>query len=148
MSQEPIMNERQRACQTWALLVFAASKHLPVTYGELSSATGLVANPQPLAYIQEYCLLENLPPLTALVVDNDGNPGSGLYAVEAQDVPKAQQVVFRHNWYTNPEKTPTDYTFQDARERWQALTSEKKDKFIKACRESVRTSDLPDDNSR
>lgn len=57
---------------------------------------------QLLEPVQSYCLLQKLPALTVLVVNNDGRPGTGFIA--AENVPAEQQRVFRHNW--QEEGTP------------------------------------------
>jgi hypothetical protein len=52
---------------------------------------------QMLAPIQSYCLQENLPPLTILVVNAEtGLPGVGFIA--AEDIPRVQGEVFRFDW--------------------------------------------------
>ena len=140
MPKEKQMNYHQRACQLWAVLAFAASKSQTVTYAKLSSVTGLVPVPAlaaPLAYIQEFCLLENLPPLTAIVVHDNGLPGKGFYAVPLDDVYKAQQVVFNHDWDDNPEKTPATYTFEGARKKWERLSEEKRAERMQVCCKNV-----------
>ena len=47
--------------------------------------------------IQQYCIENQLPPLTALVVSEQTRiPGEGFIA--AADVPVAQMRVFDHRW--------------------------------------------------
>jgi hypothetical protein len=47
--------------------------------------------------IQSYCLMNQLPPLTILVVQaKTGMPGVGFVA--AQDIPRTQQDVFTFDW--------------------------------------------------
>jgi hypothetical protein len=70
-----------------------------LNYDIIRQATGLVRPSigQMLAPIQDYCLKRKLPPLTILVVsESTGLPGSGFIA--AQDIPKAQQAVFKYDW--------------------------------------------------
>ena len=69
---------------------------------------------QHLEPIQSYCLLNNLPPLTILVVkETTGLPGVGFIA--AQDIPLTQMQVFAHDWFAR--KAPMPDELQDATER-------------------------------
>ena len=138
--RERQMNHYQRACQLWSVLVFAAKKSQTVTYKELSRITGLVppvAMAKPLAYIQEFCLIAKLPPLTVLVV-KDGLPSEGFFAVAPDDVHKAQQLVFDHNWDEDPEKTPATYTYREADKEWVGLSAKERGALVEACCESVQ----------
>jgi|SRR5687767_10742796 len=93
------MNIPDRAAQLWPLLVFAARNRQTLTYelvGKLTAmhAAGVGGVLEP---IQSYCLLHNLPPLSALVVNKaTGRPGLGFIA--AEDVPEAFVRVFDFNW--------------------------------------------------
>ena len=59
---------------------------------------------QLLEPIQSYCIIEQLEPVTSLVVsDKTGLPGQGFIA--AQDVPAAQARVFDIDWLA---MTPPD----------------------------------------
>ena len=52
---------------------------------------------QSLDLIQNYCVAESLPPLTALVVQKGtGAPSSGYVATA--DAPSAQAKVYEHDW--------------------------------------------------
>ena len=93
------MTREERAAQIWPLLTFAASMRMTLTYGRLAQ---LIGGMPPglgrwLEPIQSYCLINDLPPLTVIVVsDVDGMPGSGF--VGAADVPEAQARVFKEEW--------------------------------------------------
>lgn len=93
------MKKSERAAQIWTALALAASNRQVLTYDILSKITGV---PRPglgqlLEPIQSYCLVQELPPLTILVVSQDtGLPGAGFIA--AQDIPKTQQRVFKFDW--------------------------------------------------
>jgi hypothetical protein len=94
------MTEEERAAQIWPLLTFAASMRLTLTYGRLAQLIGGMtpALGRWLEPIQSYCIINNLPPLTVLVVsERTGVPGAGFVA--AADVPEAQARVFRHDWF-------------------------------------------------
>jgi len=94
------MTEEERAAQIWPLLTFAASMHLTLTYGKLAQLIGGMppALGRWMEPIQSYCLINNLPPLTVLVVsERTGVPGTGFVA--AADVPEAQARVFRYDWF-------------------------------------------------
>jgi len=103
------MTREERALQIWSLLTFAASLRMTLTYKRLGELIG--AGPMSLGGwlepIQSYCLINELPPLTVLVVrDSDGMPGSGFVAAEPSAVPEAQTRVFRHHWTSmQPPKT-------------------------------------------
>ncbi len=89
----------ERATQVWSLLAFAARNRQTLTYelvGKLTSmhpaGVGAVLEP-----VQSYCLLNGLPPLSALVVNKaTGLPGTGFIA--AQEVPREFMRVFEHDW--------------------------------------------------
>ena len=58
-----------------------------------------------------FCLLNELPPLTILVVgETSGLPGTGFIA--AEDIPKTQQEVFSFDWINHGAPSPEK--FQDA----------------------------------
>jgi len=101
------MKREERAAQIWPLLTFAASLRATLTYGRLGELIGAppVALGDWLEPIQSYCLLHNLPALTVLVVsDADGLPGEGFTG--AENVPRAQADVFRHDWPRQHVPTP------------------------------------------
>ena len=140
MPKETQMNRYQRACQIWAVLAFAASKSQTITYAKLSCVTGLLPPPAlgiPLAHIQEFCLIEKLPPLTAIVVQDNGVPGDGFYAVAPEDVYRAQQVVFNHDWDKKPKLTPATFTYEGASKKWAALSAKKQGEYMQACCKKV-----------
>lgn len=93
------MTKYERASQLWSILAFAATNRQVLTYDLVSKLTGI---PRPgigkqLEPIQSYCLAENIPPLTAIVVSEiTGIPGSGFFA--AQDLPMAHIKVFQFDW--------------------------------------------------
>jgi putative restriction endonuclease len=93
------MTVAERAFQIWPLLVLSATKHQILFYDELGKIIG-VPNPalgQLLEPIQSYCVINNLPALTSIVVSSKtGLPGGGFTA--ASDVPAEQAKVFMFDW--------------------------------------------------
>jgi len=104
------MKTSERATQIWPLLVQAALNRQTLTYERLAqlitmSPAGLG---QLLEPIQSYCLLNELPPLTILVVSKkSGVPGVGFIA--AQDIPRQQAVVFEYSWLDRRCPTPEEF---------------------------------------
>ncbi len=70
------------ACETWKILSNIANKKTTITYGELANELGIHHRPIRLilGLIQDYCIEEDFPPLTILVVKASGLPGSGFIA--------------------------------------------------------------------
>lgn len=101
------MDASERAAQIWPLLTLAARNRQTLTYPLLGSLVGVpqAGLGQLLEPIQSYCLLNDLPPLSILVVSSqDGMPGTGFSAV--QDVPRHQQRVFDFDWLARKPPTP------------------------------------------
>jgi hypothetical protein len=79
-----------------------------MTYGHIGKLIGVptAGLGQLLEPIQSFCILEKLPPLTILVVQQDsGLPGSGFTGAKASEFAKAQMEVFDFDWldYGNPQ---------------------------------------------
>lgn len=95
------MKASERSCQIWAVLAWAAKTRQNITYGQLAQVTGGFTGGLGgwLEHIQSYCLLEKLPPLTVLVVQqNSGMPGSGFTGASAGDLARAQAEVYAFDW--------------------------------------------------
>jgi len=93
------MSIYDRAAQIWPVLALAAHNRQVLTYNMIAKLTGMARAGlgSCLEPIQSYCLVHDLPPLTILVVsEHSGMPGVGFIA--AQDIPSAQQQVFRFDW--------------------------------------------------
>jgi hypothetical protein len=104
----PIMSRGQRAAQIWPILTLCAARRQTLTYELLSRLVGVprMGLGQLLEPIQSYCILNNLDPLTSLVVgENSGLPGEGF--IGASDVPEAQAKVFARDWLTLAPPEPT-----------------------------------------
>lgn len=101
------MNSAERAAQIWPVLTFAARNRQVLTYDLLSKLIGVprAGLGQLLEPIQSFCLLNNFPPLTILVVSAEsGMPGSGFVA--ATDIPRNQGQVFGFPWLDHPCPMP------------------------------------------
>lgn len=106
------MKLSERAWQAWALLAFAAGNRQLLTYDILGKLTGMhpAGLGSVLEHVQSYCLLHNLPPLSALVVNKaTGLPSQGFVA--SDNVPRAFIEVFAHDWL---ETCPTPEALAEA----------------------------------
>ena len=102
------MNRFERASQIWAVLAWAARARQSLTYGQLGKLIGVptAGLGQLLEPIQSYCISQGLPPLTALVVQQEsGLPGSGFTGASASQFARAQAEVFAKDWleHGNPQ---------------------------------------------
>ena len=101
------MRVSERATQIWPVLALAARNRQILTYGLLGKLISVPPSGlgQLLEPIQSYCILHNLPPLSAIVVSKEsGLPGTGFIA--AEDVPREQMGVFDHDWLATGCPTP------------------------------------------
>ena len=95
------MKASERATQIWAVLAWAAKSRQNITYSQLAQATGAFTGGLGgwLEHIQSYCMINELPPLTVLVVQQEsGMPGSGFTGASAGELAKAQARVFAFDW--------------------------------------------------
>jgi len=100
----------ERASQLWSILALAAHNRQVLTYSIVARLTGIarVGLGQCLEPIQSYCLVKELGPLTLLVVsEKTGMPGVGFIA--AQDILRAQQVVFGYDWIAHGGPSPENF---------------------------------------
>ena len=99
------MTNEQRACQVWAVLVYAASKRQILTYPELARVTGLAQNgmTEILGMVQSYCLSRKWPNLTSLVVSKKTHlPLKGCIREGGEEWAEIQFRAMRHPWGKNP----------------------------------------------
>jgi hypothetical protein len=99
----------ERAAQIWPVLTLAAKNRQILSYEILSRLVGVprAGLGHLLEPIQSYCLLQDLPPLTILVVSSEsGLPGSGFVA--AADIPRNQALVFAFEWLAVGCPSPED----------------------------------------
>jgi hypothetical protein len=109
------MTATERAVQIWPILTLCASRRETLTYELLGRLIGVPAHglAQLLEPIQSYCILEGLPPLAALVVNQTtGVPGDGFIA--ASNVPRAQADIYARDWLR--DGPPDAETLHDASE--------------------------------
>lgn len=95
------INWEQRAAAAWPILCNAAADKEPITYKKLANAIGM--HHRPLRYllgvIQDYCMAEGLPPLTAVVVRQDTKiPSTGFIAWDITDLEAGLTEVFAGDW--------------------------------------------------
>ena len=89
-----------RAYQIWAVLTYAASKSQIITYKELDNATGLVAGgmSDALDMLQKYCKSQKLPPITALVVQEDNRKPGNWSVKDMKKWPDALRKIHTRKW--------------------------------------------------
>ena len=111
---EPNRTWPHRAQQIWQILISYASNKQLITYGELAAiigfgGAGVLAHP--LGHIMNYCYENEIPPLTAIVINQDtGSPGVGLTTIEEYgSLDLARLEVFKHEWYKMVPPTVEDY---------------------------------------
>ncbi|WP_051911557.1 HNH endonuclease [Methylomicrobium agile] len=94
------VNQLERAARAWPILTSRAEKRTTITYGELGQALGVHhrAIRYVLGVIQDYCLEEKLPPLTILIVNASGKPGSGFIAFDLNNFEEGLEKVFDFDW--------------------------------------------------
>jgi hypothetical protein len=99
----------KRALQAWLILIGRARNRQTLTYTQLhelmhyGAPVGL--GRQILDYIKIYCSVNDLPPLTIIVVKKDaGVPGSGFGDFDLAE----QEAVFKFDWYSIMPPTPAE----------------------------------------
>ena len=97
-----IVNQAERAFRTWSILTEYARNRGTITYGELGRRLGIHHRPIRfvLELIQDYCLNEKLPPLTILVVNQHGIPGTGFIAWDIDNLQEGFEKVYSYPWIT------------------------------------------------
>jgi putative restriction endonuclease len=98
------VNQEERAARAWDILAEQAALRQNITYGELGHRLAIHHRPARyfLELIQTYCLETKLPPLTILVVDQNGRRGSGFIAWDVNNLDEGVRRVFQHNWQNEP----------------------------------------------
>lgn len=94
-----------RALQIWQILISLAYNWQNITYGQLAE---MIEHNSPhtmnvlLEPIMRYCIQEDLPPLTVLVINNEtGKPGAGI-EWDTEKYPTeniARMAVFKRQWF-------------------------------------------------
>lgn len=98
------INQVERAYRAWPILAKRAADGRTITYGELGILLGVHhrAIRYVLGVIQDYCLGEKLPPLTILIVNQSGKPGTGFTAYDADKLEEGEALVRSYNWKAIP----------------------------------------------
>jgi putative restriction endonuclease len=106
------INQIERARLAWDVLVDASMHRRTTTYGDLGKAIGVHhrAIRYVLSPIQDYCSECKHPPLTILVVNGSGRPGTGFIAHAPDDFEGGLEEVWSHNWLS--EANPFDFAAQ------------------------------------
>jgi hypothetical protein len=95
-----------KAVQTWLILISKAVNRQTIRYSELAEKLGY-ENPlfplnKILGHIMFFCKQNNIPPLTIIVVNQDGIPGEGLITVELNNINeflRTLESVFNFEWF-------------------------------------------------
>lgn len=101
--QEKVSQE-QRASIAWTILTNIAKNKKKIRYKELADEVGVHHRVARffLGLIQDYCLENQLPPLTILVVNQTGFPGKGFIAWDINNFEDGIQKVYGFNWDSIP----------------------------------------------
>lgn len=108
------INQAERAYRAWPILTKRAGEGNNITYGELGAL--LAVHHRAIRYvlglIQDYCLEEKLPPLTILIVNQSGKPGTGFIAYDVDKLEEGRSLVHSYNWsaISNPFAFASDGT--------------------------------------
>ncbi|MGP0092310.1 MAG: HNH endonuclease [Xanthobacteraceae bacterium] len=113
-----MVNHVERAYRAWPILVKCAARDTPITYGDLGSELRVHhrAIRYVLGVIQDYCLGQQLPPLTILVINSVTRmPGPGFIAWDMDDLDRGRAEVSAFAWQTldNPFEYAADGTTED-----------------------------------
>ncbi len=91
-----------RALQAWQILIGKAYNRQIVRYRELARIMDY-PDERPLSTIlgciMYFCDQNDLPPLTILVVNQDGVPGGGFTAETLANYHRRREEVHNHKWY-------------------------------------------------
>jgi putative restriction endonuclease len=94
------VNQVERACRAWPILAQRAASRSTITYGELGKVLGVHhrAIRYVLSVIQDYCIEVRLPPLTILIVNASGLPGTGFIAFDLDNFEEGLEKVYDFDW--------------------------------------------------
>lgn len=116
------VNQVERASRAWPILTGRAAKRSTITYGELGEALGVHhrALRYVLGVIQDYCLEEKLPPLTILIVNASGRPGSGFIAFDLDNFEEGLEEVYNFDW----DRLENPFGFSVSGDSYETIVSE------------------------
>ena len=94
------VSQLERAYRAWPVLVNIAKQRRTATYGELGAAIGIHHRTVRfvLGVIQAYCMEEGHRPLTILIVNASGKPGSGFIAHDLNQFEEGLEEVWDYDW--------------------------------------------------
>ncbi len=104
------INQEERAARAWPILIQHAVQGTNLTYGQLGAELGIHhrACRYVLLEIQDYCLENDLPPLTMVVVNSTTKtPGQGCVAHDPRLIAQQRAEVQRFQWST--QENPFGY---------------------------------------
>jgi putative restriction endonuclease len=103
------INQTERARLAWEVLISVAKARQTITYGELGARISVHhrAIRYVLGPIQDYCMESGLPPLTILVVNGSGRPGTGFIAHDPNDLESGFEAVWPYPW--NQAQNPFNF---------------------------------------
>jgi putative restriction endonuclease len=96
-----MVNHVERAYRAWPKLIECAAGKTTITYGQLGDFLGIHhrAVRYVLAVIQDYCLAEDYPPMTIMVVNGETHePGPGFIAWNHDDLDRGRREVESYPW--------------------------------------------------
>lgn len=109
-------SQSTRALQVWQILVCKATNRQILTYGHVASLLGFERAgtlAHILGHIMYYCIQNDLPPLTVLIVNQEtGLPGEGLISADQN---ADREIVFNYDWFGLVPPSPEELA--DAYER-------------------------------
>ncbi|MGO4500029.1 HNH endonuclease [Paenibacillus sp. 2RAB27] len=98
------INQEERAFRAWDVLTIYSRDKKTITYKELGEK--LTVHHRTCRYfldfIQNYCMDNKLPPLTIIVVNQEGNVGNGFTAWDTDNLDEGLNKVFEYNWDNHP----------------------------------------------
>ena len=113
------VNQIERAFKAWPVLISVAMNRATTTYGKLGEALGIHHRVihYVLGVIQDYCLEEKLPPLTILIVNSSGKPGTGFIAYNLRHFEQGLEEVWKFDWHS----IPNPFEFSQSGESYESI---------------------------
>ena len=112
-------NQTERVYHAWNILTACAKRRTLITYKQLGDALNMHHRPVRfvLGAIQDYCLADRLPPLTILVVNQKGRPGSGFIALDPDRFDEGRRDVYSYSW----NRLPNPFAFASDGTQYKSL---------------------------